>query len=122
MVEMLDALKGKKMKLGMITNGFERFQDNNIKALHISEYFDEILISESEGIKKPDPAIFIRATSRLGVKPEEAVFVGDHPTNDIEASLKVGMKAIWKEDLFYREPVHSTWTIKDLVEICNIMV
>ncbi|WP_233455196.1 HAD family hydrolase [Paenibacillus elgii] len=44
----------------------------------------------------PDPAIFIRALSKLGVEATEALFAGDHPENDIRASRAVGMKAAWK--------------------------
>ncbi|OAB45533.1 hypothetical protein PGLA_03195 [Paenibacillus glacialis] len=117
MVEMLDFLKEKNMKLGMITNGYERFQDNNIKALNISDYFEVILISEREGIRKPDPEIFLRAVNLLGVKPEDSIYVGDHPSNDIEASLNVGMRSIWKEDDFQNKPLNTTWTIRELHEI-----
>ncbi len=121
MLEMLDFLKEKNMKLGMITNGYERFQDNNIKALNISHYFEVILISEREGMRKPDPEIFLRAVNELGVLPEESIYVGDHPSNDIEASLNVGMRTIWKEDIFHNKPLNTTWTIKELNEIRDIV-
>ncbi|OAB36683.1 L-2-haloalkanoic acid dehalogenase [Paenibacillus macquariensis subsp. defensor] len=121
MVEMLDFLQEKNKKLGMITNGYEQFQDNNIQALNISHYFEVILISEREGIRKPDPEIFLRAMNKLGVKPEESIYVGDHPNNDIEASLKVGMRSIWKKDELSNQPVDSTWTIKELSEIRDIV-
>lgn len=55
--EMLEELKKNKIALGMITNGYGQFQMDNIKALHIKKYFDVILVSEWEGIKKPNPQI-----------------------------------------------------------------
>jgi len=100
--EMLKELKNHKIALGMITNGFGQFQMDNIKALDIEKYFDVILVSEWEGIKKPNPQIFINALKKLNVEPSESVFIGDHPENDVKAAQNVGMKGIWKRD--------SQWT------------
>lgn len=77
--EVLERLKNYGFKLGIITNGFGDFQSSNIEALGIRKYFEVILISEIEGIRKPDPAIFLRAAERMGVQPQACVYVGDHP-------------------------------------------
>ena len=31
----------------------------------------------------------------MGVAPHEAMYVGDHPTNDVEGSKKAGLTAVW---------------------------
>src|SRR5690606_36919668 len=92
--EMLEELKNNKIALGMITNGYGQVQMDNIKALGIEKYFDVILVSEWEGIKKPSPQIFLKALKQLNVKPSESVFIGDHPENDVKAAQNVGMKGI----------------------------
>lgn len=119
--EILLYLKSNNFKIGMITNGFAEFQRNNIRALSIEEHFDTILISEVEGLRKPDPEIFRRALHRLGLKPEEAAYVGDHPDNDVFASRNVGMKGIWKEDLYYDHNFESDYIVKDLLEIKSFL-
>lgn len=96
--EMLEELKNNKIALGMITNGYGQFQMANMKALDIEKYFDVILVSEWEGIKKPNPQIFMNALKKLNVDPSESVFIGDHPENDVKAAQNVGMKGIWKKD------------------------
>lgn len=96
--EMLEELKDNKIALGMITNGYGQFQMANMKALDIEKYFDVILVSEWEGIKKPNPQIFMNALKKLNVDPSESVFIGDHPENDVKAAQNVGMKGIWKKD------------------------
>ncbi|WP_298829676.1 HAD family hydrolase [uncultured Planococcus sp.] len=98
LLSMLEDLAGKSIRLGMITNGRGQFQLDNILALGIKGYFEEILISEWAGMSKPDPAIFQKALATLGVSPDEAVYIGDHPQNDIQAAQAIGMKAIWKKD------------------------
>ncbi|KMY44080.1 L-2-haloalkanoic acid dehalogenase [Bacillus sp. FJAT-27916] len=116
MLDMLQSLREKQLLLGIISNGRGRFQMDAICGLGIREFFDVILLSEWEGIKKPDLHIFLRAANRLGVSPHECVFVGDHPLNDVRAAQKAGMKTIWKRDANWQEPEAGIF-INDLVEI-----
>lgn len=109
--EMLEELKENKIALGMITNGYGQFQVANMKALDIEKYFDVILVSEWEGIKKPNPQIFRNALKKLNVEPSESVFIGDHPENDVKAAQNVGMKGIWKKD--------NQWTCVEADEIID---
>lgn len=120
LINMLEDLKKRNLKLGMITNGRGKFQIDNIEALKIKKYFDTILVSEWEGIKKPNPQIFKRASERLGVSPEESIFVGDHPENDVKAAQNVGMKAIWKRDSQWNN-VEADVIVHDLAEIPLIL-
>ncbi|MCM3162027.1 HAD family hydrolase [Metabacillus litoralis] len=119
--KMLDTIKQQNIQLGMISNGFGQFQMDNIKALEIDNYFDVMLISENEGIKKPDREIFIRALSKLGVSSDESMFVGDHPVNDIEAAKKVGMKTIWKQNTHFSHAPAADYCVTDLIEIIDII-
>ena len=89
--------------LGRITNGGDAHQRATIRALDLEKYFASILISESEGLRKPDPRIFARAAQQLGVGLSEAVFVRDHPTLDIGGAHSVGMRTIWMRDEYWGE-------------------
>ncbi|PET53635.1 L-2-haloalkanoic acid dehalogenase [Bacillus sp. AFS001701] len=121
LLSMLDELKSNNLILGMITNGKGQFQKDNIKALGIENYFGTILVSELEGIKKPDPKIFKRALEQLNVSPNESIFVGDHPENDVKAAQNVGIKGIWKKD-FQWNNIEADFTIDDLSELTSIIV
>jgi putative hydrolase of the HAD superfamily len=114
--ELLEELRNNQLILGMITNGIGQFQMDNIKALGIEKYFKAILVSEWEGLKKPDPNIFLRALNQLNVLPNQSVYVGDHPENDVKAAQKVGMKGIWKKD-FKWSNVNADFIIDDLMEL-----
>ncbi|MBM7565554.1 HAD family hydrolase [Paenibacillus sacheonensis] len=121
LIEMLEALKLRNYKLGIITNGFGDFQMNTIRGLGIEGYFDEILVSEIEGLRKPDIRIFQLALQRLGVRPEEAIFVGDHPVNDVEAGMHAGMLGIWKEEDGLGRPACAALTIRELPELLDMI-
>ena len=114
--EMLSSLANQSIVLGIISNGKEQFQMDNIKALGIEKYFKTILISEKEGMKKPDPRIFMKALLQLTISPKECVFVGDHPINDVKASKDVGMLGVWKKDSQW-EDLYADFIIHDLMEI-----
>lgn len=116
LISTLGIFKSKSMRLAMITNGLGQFQMDNIRALGIENYFDTILISETEGIKKPNPEIFKRALEQLNVSPKESVYIGDHLENDVKAAQKVGMKGIWKKDI-HDTNVEADFIVDNLNEI-----
>lgn len=121
LIELLEHLQHQNLAMGLITNGFTALQYSNIKSLGIENYFSTILISEQEGIKKPDPQMFMRAVERLDVKLSESMYVGDHPVNDVQASRKVGMTAVWKRDPYWNAPVPADFIIDDLFELVPII-
>lgn len=117
---MLEDLESNNIILGMITNGKGQFQMDNIEALGIRKYFHTILISESEGLKKPDPRIFKKALKNLGVSAQETLFVGDHPVNDVGAAQKIGMQAVWKLNKHW-DGRGADYIIDDLSEMILII-
>lgn len=120
LVELLDKLQAKGIQLGIITNGRGRFQMENVRALGIESYFDAILISEIEGIKKPDSQIFHAAMERMGVTAEESVFVGDHMEKDVLAAEKIGMTGVWKRALG-EEDERAMYVINDLSDLLSLL-
>ncbi|MBY7144824.1 HAD-IIIA family hydrolase [Virgibacillus sp. NKC19-3] len=116
LIGILKKLKHSGLVLGMITNGKGQFQMDNIRALEIQNYFETILISEWEGMKKPDPQLFKNASDELNVLPTECVFVGDHPEKDVKAAQNVGMKSIWKKDDQWNK-VEADYVVEGLAKI-----
>ncbi len=55
--------------------------------------FDVVFCSGDEGIAKPDTKAFELTLERLGVKPDEAVFIDD-TLEHVEASRKMGLHGI----------------------------
>jgi putative hydrolase of the HAD superfamily len=63
----------------------------------LDELFDQVVISGEVGIRKPDPDVFVLAARRLGLEPQECVFVDDTEGN-VEAARSVGMTGLVHED------------------------
>lgn len=120
LIDMLDRLKSSGYLLGLITNGRTAFQYRNISALGIENYFDVILISEQEGVKKPEKVIFQRSLERLDLKASQTVFIGDHKINDIKGASDAGMKTIWKKGFNTSEELGDD-SIQSLLEIPQVL-
>jgi putative hydrolase of the HAD superfamily len=117
LVEMLNKLKEQGYLLGIISNGRGEFQMRAISGLGIQDYFDVILISETEGIRKPQPDIFYRAVEKLGISSEDSFFVGDNPEADILGAKSAKMYTIWKRNSHWLEPESADAIIDELSEI-----
>jgi putative hydrolase of the HAD superfamily len=118
----LAELRRRRLKLGVITNGRSTMQRRKIAALGLADAFDVILVSEEEGVRKPDAEIFRRALERCAVEPHEAVFVGDHPTADVEGAHRAGLHAVWKFVPYWVPTVAHAPVVRSLREILPICV
>jgi putative hydrolase of the HAD superfamily len=121
LTEMLNELQKQGYLLGIITNGRSPFQARAIDGLGIRDYFDAILISEVEQVRKPQVEIFQRTMDRLGVSASDSVFVGDHPEADIVGAKSAMMKTIWKRNSSWTEAKEADATIDELSEIPPIL-
>ena len=117
----LAKLRAEGLKMGLVTNGPITSQQPKIDGLGIAGYFETVLISGAEGVFKPDPEIFRRAVSRLGVAAEETVMVGDNPEADIGGARSFGMKAIWKRDEYWEAPEVVDGIVDDLEELPGLI-
>jgi putative hydrolase of the HAD superfamily len=112
-----------RYKLGLITNGRTSIQYGKIDLLALRGSFDYIAVSEEVGVKKPDRRIYELALDRLGVAPKEAVYIGDHPVNDIGGARAAGMHAVWLRrnqpwpDSLSVMPAAAVNSLRELLEI-----
>ncbi len=101
-VETLEELRRRGYRLGVISNADGR-AEQALQAVGLHEHFELIVDSGLVGIDKPDPRIFHHALERMGVAPQEAVYVGDIYEIDVQGARAAGMRAIlidplWKWD------------------------
>lgn len=91
----LEELKRRGYRVGIITNGSRLIQNRKVDVCGLRPLLDDVVVSGDEGVHKPDPELFRRAAARLGLAPQQCLFVGDHPVNDIQGALSAGMQAIF---------------------------
>ena len=117
----LEGLRSAEFRLGLITNGRGSVQGRKVDGLGIRHFLDVVVISESIGVRKPDPRIFAEALAQMGVSPASAVHVGDNPA-DIVGARRSGLLAVWKRDPYWTEPRDVDWVIDDLGELLPLLL
>jgi putative hydrolase of the HAD superfamily len=117
----LSSLRKSGLKLGLITNGSVRMQSRKLECLALVPMFDTILISDAEGISKPDRQIFHRALERLKTLPGRAAFVGDHPDIDVAGARAAGMQVVWRRDPTVSRRVEADAVIEELGDLHSLL-
>ena len=120
---LLKELKKRGYIVGVITNGPSYLQNHKMDTSGLRQYCDIVVVSGDVGVHKPDPALFTYTADKLGLKPCECMYVGDHPINDIQGADRAGMQAVrmnfgWFKDeqLDPRIP-----TINDIIEVLDVL-
>jgi HAD superfamily hydrolase (TIGR01509 family) len=98
---LLDSLRGRGLKTGLVANAWPepgRLLRRDAEELGVAERMDAMVFSTDVGARKPDPAIFLAALAELGVDPVDALYVGDRLDVDVQGAANVGMttvQALW---------------------------
>ncbi len=117
-LEVLEALAD-SYTLGALSNG-----NADLARIGIDELFAFHHSAESVGRRKPEPDMFHAALETAGVRPEQALHVGDHPLEDVEAARRHGFHAIWANLLNLEWPeelVEHPHRIHNLHEITELL-
>lgn len=80
-------------RTGILSNAWLGARQVIAERYGLGDAVDDIVISAEVGVAKPDPRIFELATARLGVQPQETVFVDDF-TRNIAAAQAFGLHAV----------------------------
>ena len=119
----MQELKNRGYIVGVVTNGPSYLQNHKMDTSGLREFCDIVVVSGDVGVHKPDPELFRYTAKQLNLKPEECIYVGDHPINDIQGALAAGMKAIrmnfgWFKDQDLRPDVP---VIEDIIDVLKFV-
>ncbi|CAL1385857.1 unnamed protein product [Linum trigynum] len=97
--KIFDAIRKAGVKVAIVSNFDTRLRPV-LRALNCEQWFDAVAVSAEVAAEKPNPTIFLKACELLGVKPEDAVHVGDDRRNDIWGARDAGCDAwLWGSDV-----------------------
>ncbi len=119
-IDILNYLKD-KYQLHIITNGFEEVQAKKMKSSKILHYFDQVVTSESVGVKKPNPIIFEHALIVAKATKENSIMIGDSLEADIEGAINFGVKAIYCDFENNNTKSNTFETVRSLFEIKQLL-
>lgn len=114
-IPMLQTLKERGLKVGLISNCFSEEADV-IRRSELMKYFDSVFLSYEQGVQKPNEEIYERCMEALAVKAEECIYIGDGGSNELQAARKLGMKAmqaVW----YLQEGTTQSKPMNDFIQI-----
>jgi FMN phosphatase YigB (HAD superfamily) len=88
----------KQYKIALLSNLSSGGLDKYFTQAEREEYFDVVVVPGDVGLMKSQPEIYVVAAERLGVTPQEVVFIDDVAMNCTAARV-AGMRAIVYENL-----------------------
>jgi epoxide hydrolase-like predicted phosphatase len=93
--ELIDFLRQlrPRYKTAILSNAWSGARRTFTETFGLGQVVDTMVISAEEGLAKPDPRIYHLTVERLGLRPEEAVFVDDMAVN-VAAAQEVGLRGV----------------------------
>ena len=119
--EIIEELKEKGIKVGIITDGRAEGQKNKLEALGLD--VDDVLITDELGgiqFRKPCDIAFRIMMTRWRLNPADIVYVGDNPVKDFQAPQQLGMRSVYfanPDGLSHGEETVSNSVIRSIEKI-----
>jgi epoxide hydrolase-like predicted phosphatase len=110
-VHKIRALKDRGLRLGLLTNNVKEFGEHWRTMFPLDELFEEVVDSSHVGMRKPERGIYELTCTRMGITPEEAVFIDDNADN-IAAARAYGMEAVH----FQENPWDALGALDEILE------
>ena len=92
-VEAIVRMREMRYRLGVVSNADGRVEAL-LQRLGLAELVDFVIDSHVVGVSKPDPGIFQMGAERLGLEPEECLYVGDLYAIDILGARAAGLQPL----------------------------
>jgi putative hydrolase of the HAD superfamily len=118
-LEMLTCL-GEQFSMAIVSNGSAYSQRGKLRHTRLNKLFEHVVLSGEIGISKPRSEPFLRGLELLSVEPQEAMYIGDDPVNDILGACRAGLKTCWvKQGRSFPESVDATpdFVIESIVDL-----
>lgn len=93
MVDTVRQLREAGYRTALLTNNAREWEPMWRSMIPVDELFDVVVDSSVVGLRKPDAAIYRLTCERLGVDPEECIFVDDLQCN-VDAASALGMEVV----------------------------
>ena len=98
MVATITQLRRDGYRTALVTNNIKEAGDEWRSLVDLDGLFDAVVDSCVVGMRKPDANIFLHALEQVGSRPEQAVFLDDHPAN-VAGAQRAGLKGIVVDDV-----------------------
>ena len=119
----LKALREKKFKLAILSNGTPSLLDELVKSNHLDNLFDDIFSIEQVGIYKPSSRVYDMPIKKYNIDKSEVAFLSAN-TWDVSGGGNYGYQSIWvnrNDIIFDNLDFKPKYQIKDLNKLIQLL-
>ena len=119
----LKALKEKKFKLAILSNGTPSLLDQLVKSNHLDNLFDDIFSIEQVGVYKPSSRVYDMPIKKYNINKSEVAFLSAN-TWDVSGGGNYGYQSIWvnrNNNIFDNLDFKPKYQITDLNKLIQLV-
>ncbi len=119
----LRALREKKFKLAILSNGTPSLLDELVKSNHLDNLFDDIFSIEQVGVYKPSSRVYDMPIKKYNINKSEVAFLSAN-TWDVSGGGNYGYQSIWvnrSNNIFDNLDFKPKYQIKDLNKLIQLL-
>ena len=91
---LLDVLDAAGIPYGAVSNNVHDYQRAKLDGAGLDRVL-RLVGTDTVGVAKPEPAIYLEGVRLLGTAPAETLYVGDNRMLDAEGSTAAGLVGVW---------------------------
>ena len=119
----LRALREKKFKLAILSNGTPSLLDELVKSNHLEKLFDDIFSIEQVGVYKPSSRVYDMPIQKYNINKSEVAFLSAN-TWDVSGGGNYGYQSIWvnrNNNIFDNLDFKPKYQITDLNKLIQLI-
>ena len=119
----LKALREKKFKLAILSNGTPSLLDELVKSNHLDNLFDDIFSIEQVGVYKPSSKVYDLPIKKYNISKSEVAFLSAN-TWDVSGGGNYGYQSIWvnrNNNIFDNLDFKPKYQITDLNKLIQLL-
>ncbi len=119
----LKALREKKFKLAILSNGTPSLLDELVKSNHLDNLFDDIFSIEQVGVYKPSSRVYDLPIKKYNINKSEVAFLSAN-TWDVSGGGNYGYQSIWvnrNNNIFDNLDFKPKYQITDLNKLIQLV-
>ena len=123
-IPVLDMLSRSRVAMGLVSDVASPAVHwaSLAEQLGLTHYIKAMAFSEELCATKPDPCGILTVLESLNSDPQDAIYVGDTPSKDVDAAVAAGVKAVWIKhrpgvELGSSQPDHTIDSLRELFSV-----
>ena len=107
MIDLIREVRRDGLRTALLTNNVREWEPTWRSMLPVDELFETVVDSAFVGVRKPDPEIYHLTLERIGLSPEQCIFIDDMQVN-VDTANELGLHGVrFRETAQARAEVHE---------------